>query len=205
MRKALYFSISGLLIIGFGIFMWAKPNTFMNILAFAFAIYILFEGIKGLILYFRIKGRASKALRMSMLVKALMNVAISVITLIVASINREAILNIVVYLFAANFILSSLVDLAEYMMVKRAKLEGIFSSLTLQAALGLLFGILFIIFPQFIGKASLVIIAVIIIAIGIITTSYGIHAYLLDKALKSYAKENHAEAEFVNISADEEK
>ena len=177
----------------------------MNILAFAFALYILFEGIKGLILYFRIKGRASKALRMSMLVKALMNVAISVITLIVASINREAILNIVVYLFAANFILSSLVDLADYMMVKRAKLEGIFSSLTLQAALGLLFGILFIIFPQFIGKASLVIIAVIIIAIGIITTSYGIHAYLLDKALKSYAKETHAEAEFVNISADEEK
>ena len=49
MKKAIYSSILGLLIIALGIFMWANPNAFVNILAFIFALYMLFDGFKALI------------------------------------------------------------------------------------------------------------------------------------------------------------
>ena len=199
MKKAIYSSILGLLIIALGIFMWANPNAFVNILAFIFALYMLFDGFKALISFLKIRKVGNKALRVSMLVKALINIAVALITVIVSMNNKEAILNIVVYLIAANFLLSALVDIADYFMIKRAKLDYGYSSLSMDAVLGFIFGILLIVFPQFIGKAGLVIISVIVIGIGIIACSYGFHSYKMVKVLKSYSKDADSsvhEAEF---------
>ena len=55
MKKAIYSSILGLLIIALGIFMWANPNAFVNILAFIFALYMLFDGFKALISFLKIR------------------------------------------------------------------------------------------------------------------------------------------------------
>ena len=199
MKKAIYSSILGLLIIALGIFMWANPNAFVNILAFIFALYMLFDGMKGLISFLKIRKVGNKALRVSMLVKALINIAVALITVIVSMNNKEAILNIVVYLIAANFLLSAFVDIADYFMIKRAKLDYGYSSLSMDAVLGLVFGILLIVFPQFIGKAGLVIISVIVIGIGIIACSYGFHSYKMVKVFNSYVKDADSsapEAEF---------
>ena len=190
MKKAIYSSILGLLIIALGIFMWANPNAFVNVLAFVFAFYMFFDGLKGLLSFLKIRKQGNKALKISMLAKALVNIAVAIITVIVSINNKEAILNIVVYLIAADFLISALVDLADYYMLKRSKIDFGYSSLSIQSAMGFFFGILFILFPQFIGKAGLVIIAVIIIGFGIIMCSRGFYSYKLAKALDGGGKDS---------------
>lgn len=185
MKRVIYFFLLGIATIALGIFMWARPNTFVNVIAVAFSLYLAFSGFKSLFFYFKLKNKSSKAISNSVLIKALVNLVIGILSMVIIFTKKEAVLNFLVYLIAADLIVSSLVDLVDFFMIRKAKLELVYSSLSLQAALGLVFGILFIVFPQFVGHAGLTIIAVIFIAIGIIISCYAAHLYLLTKALKS--------------------
>lgn len=204
MKKAIYFLALGAMILALGIFMWARPNTFANLIALVVALYILFDGARSLYFYLKVRKKSSKAISNTILSKALLNILISVSALVISYVNREAILNIVVYLIAIDLIAAALIDLADYFLIKKAKMEMLYSSLGVQAALGLVFGALFIIFPQFVGKTGITIIALIVIVAGVIALSYGVHLVMMIKALKNYKKAVETEAEFTEAEPQNE-
>ncbi|MBQ2258964.1 MAG: DUF308 domain-containing protein [Spirochaetales bacterium] len=184
MKKSIFFLLLGLLIIALGVFIWVRPNTFVNVLAIAFSLFIFFMGAKSLMAYFKLKNKGSKALLNTLLIKSLVNMLVATSALIIIFTKKEAVLNLLVYIIAADLIASAFVDLLDSFIIRKAGLDYSYSPLRFQALLGFAFGILFIVFPQFIGKTGLTIIAVIFIVIGLFVSFYAYHVYVLGKMMK---------------------
>ena len=134
--------------------------------------------------YFKLKNKGSKALLNTLLIKSLVNMLVATSALIIIFTKKEAVLNLLVYIIAADLIASAFVDLLDSFIIRKAGLDYSYSPLRFQALLGFAFGILFIVFPQFIGKTGLTIIAVIFIVIGLLVSFYAYHVYVLGKMMK---------------------
>lgn len=199
MKRFIYDLIVALILVGIGIFMIAKPTTFLGVLAIVFALYLIFEGCKSI--YFFIKLRSFQTSgKWVVLIKAVIDILIGIIALVLSINDMTAVSTIVVYMIAATLYLEAITNFVNFFTLRTFIPFAGFGS---EAAFSLLFAILFCLFPQFVTETAVTIIGVIVIASGVVLAVLGFHALSLERTLKKYGitldGKKNAEAEYTEI------
>ncbi len=214
MKRAVYFLVIGLAFIAIGIFMWAKTATFMNVISILFSIYLIFDGGKSLVTLPKLNGVNNKGLKISLVVKAIVEILVGIIAIIVVASHWQAdwrnniALKAMAYLIGVNFLVTAIVDFADWIVLAKNKFKA--GGLLVEAGLDCVFGILFCIFPQNLSHAIIVIIAVLIIIAGVLTGSYAIHSMVMVHTLKKYGidvrlDKQQAVADFEEVKEEDKK
>jgi len=202
MKKFLFYLLASLLLIGVGIFMIALPDRFLGIVVIIFSLFIIFDGLKSFYLLFRVKV-ASSRFRWTMGLKALINSAIGVISIMIAIFNPTTISKILVYLIAADFFATAIVDLFDYMILRTDAL--VTGTLGFEIIISILFGVLFCIFPQFVSHTAVTILAVIVICTGVMAFIIGSYGLYVERTFKKFGidpSKKSAGEEFSEIDDD---
>ena len=198
MKRFLYYSISGLLVIALGIFMIMKPETFANAAIIVFAIYLIANGLRSLYYFLKLR-KAAKAFGISLSAKGFVNTILGLVILIISLSNPNSTLTALVYVAAAGFFVDAFFDVIDMIIVHKYSI--LYSSSGVEALSSIAIGVLLCLFPAAIGKISIYLIAGIVLVLGTLMVSYGIH-YLAFVRLKKKLSKNVKEAE---VEFEEEK
>lgn len=200
MKKFIFSILASLIFIGVGVFMIAMPKAFLGILVIIFSIFLIIGAIKSIVMLFKLKLLNTK-LKLTITFKALLNIVIGVIAIVLAAKNPAAISTILVYLIAIDFFANSIVDMFDYAMLRNLAIPS--GTLGFEIFTSLLFGILFLIFPQIISDIAVTILAVVVICVGVMVALFGIYSFYIDRQFKKFGinrKEGKsAEAEFSEV------
>lgn len=194
MKRFLYYSISGLLVIALGIFMIMKPETFANAAIIVFAIYLIANGLRSL--YYFIKFRkTARVFGITLSAKGFVNTILGLVILIVSLSSPQSTLEYLVYVAAAGFFVDAFFDIIDMIIVHKYTI--LYSSSGVEALSSIAIGVLLCLFPATIGKISIYLIAGIVLVLGTLMVSYGIHYLSFVIFKKKLSKENkEADVEF---------
>ena len=102
-----------------GIYMILCPSTFMAVTLSVFSVYMLFDGIRGIVSIFRFRNMAN-GIRSAVLAKSIAAIGAGV-TIIAISIARPDILiPVFVYIAGAVFLIAGIVNLADFIILSRS-------------------------------------------------------------------------------------
>lgn len=191
MKKYLSWIVSGILLIALGIFMLIMPASVLKVAVIAFGAYTILEGLFSFIASFSV--RKLKNIFMTSMIKALVNLFIGILVIyLAASSSASTVADWVVYLIAANLLLSALAELIEDHIIRKAGL--MMFGLSNGAVLSLIFALIMFLFPQFVNATFFTILAVILIVAGICAILWTIRLIRVIGAVRK--SEKVAEAEF---------
>lgn len=190
MKKFIFNLLAAIILVGVGVFMIAMPEAFLGTLVIIFALFLVLDAIKSLYLIFVIKTDR-RNLKISMGVKAIINAAIGIISIVVSARNPSAIPKLLVYLIAIDFFATALVDISDYVILKRIGFPT--GTMMSEIFMSVLFGILFCIFPQMISDLAVIVLAVVLISIGVIVLISGVYSLYIERTFKKYGINRKAE------------
>ncbi len=166
MRKYIPLLISGLLMIFVGLYMLTNPDGFLTVVISVFGIYLAFEGVKSIFSYFSYRDSLGRRLRSALLAKAAVNIALGLITVIIAAVSPSLIPTVIIYLAAAAFILDGAVDLLDLMSL--SKLGITVPALGLETLLSFVFALILFLFPRFLTGIVMTLFAAVLFASGVL-------------------------------------
>ncbi len=215
MKRFLYFLALGLLLVALGIYIWANPTTFINLVTILLGIYLIFDGLKTFYLLFKISqdskkaglkkanGELAKGIKITMVVKALLNIIIGILGLVIVATSQDAVVKIIMIVIGVDFIVSGIIDLVEYFSFKAKGFDS--GSVLVEGIVGIALGILFCIFPEIIGETALRIVSIVVMMIGVISVCHAIYSLVLANQLKKYginpAKKKIQDAKFEEVDS----
>lgn len=192
MKKYLGWIVSGILLIALGIFMLCMPASVLKVAVIAFGVYTILEGLFSFIASFSVRNL--KNIFMTSMIKALVNLFIGILVIyLAASSSAAAVADWVVYLIAANLLLSALAELLEDHVLRKAGLTMF--GLSSGAILSLIFALVMFLFPQFVNATFFTVLAVILIVSGICAILWTIRLIRVVGAVKKAEKVTEAEYE----------
>lgn len=202
LKKFFSLLLSAIVLICVGIFMIAMPDAFLGIVVIVFSLFLALDGLKSIYLIFKTKI-GSRGFKWTMGIKALINIAIGVTAIVLAAQDPATVSSILVYLIAADFFATALVDLFDYTLLRRMALPA--GSLGIEIIASILFGVLFCLFPQFISHTAVTILAVVVICMGAMSFISAIYALYIDRTFNKYGiNRNEAKSADVEYSEVEE-
>ena len=200
MKKFFSYMLTAIVLALVGVFMVIKPDTFLGIVVIVFSLFLILDGIKSLYMLLRVKIHSLR-FKWTMGIKALVNVSIGVISIIIAIKNPTMISNILVYLIAIDFFATAIIDLFDYIILRGDSL--VTGTLGVEILISTLFGILFCLFPQFISHTAVTILAVVIICLGVMSGVIAFYALYVDRTFKKLGidrnKLKSAEVEYTEV------
>ena len=137
MKNSIYYFVSGLIAVLFGVFIILNPNAVVNIAAFLFSVVLLIKGLRTLFNSIRFDSVSSKVsvngveinvdskkrVRKTMYINALISVTVGLVALIIsiiAMVNKtSSIMKIVVYIVASGFLFSGITGILENRRIKK--------------------------------------------------------------------------------------
>ena len=140
MKKYLPLLISGLLMIFIGLYMILRPSGFLSVVISAFGIYLIIDGVRTLLGAYRLKDIFGKGIRSVSMGKALLNMIAGIVVIIIAVAAPSLIPTMLVYLVAAAFVITGIVDVIELVVLSRAEIPA--ASLGLETILSFVFAII---------------------------------------------------------------
>jgi len=183
-----------------GVFMVIKPDAFLGIVVIVFSLFLILDGIKSLYMLLRVKIHSLR-FKWTMGIKALVNVSIGVISIIIAIKKPTMISNILVYLIAIDFFATAIIDLFDYIILRGDSL--VTGTLGVEILISTLFGILFCLFPQFISHTAVTILAVVIICLGVMSGVIAFYSLYVERTFKKLGidrnKLKSAEVEYTEV------
>ena len=192
MKKYISYIASGLLLIALGILFILAPAAVVKIGVIAFGIYNIIEALTALVTSYKFKN-ISGIVRFN-LVKTLINLFISILVVYFAAISPGAsVASWVVWLIAANLLLTGISEVAETYVIKKSGFDEIFYYGS-SGWLYIVFAILMFIFPNFINSTVLLILGAVIITSGIFVILWSIKLWSVMR--KFSENEKIAEAEW---------
>lgn len=211
MKNSIYYFVSGLIAVLFGVFIILNPNAVVNIAAFLFSVVLLIKGLRTLFNSIRFDSVSSKVsvngveinvdskkrVRKTMYINALISVTVGLIALIIsiiAMVNKtSSIMKIVVYIVASGFLFSGITGIFENRRIKKwTGLEDLIGEKTL---FHLIVALVLFVFPSLIGNVFMNILGALVVAFGVLYFAWGIY---LIKAKKTLEKMEKKEAEDVS-------
>lgn len=183
MKKFIFNLLTAIILVGVGIFMIAMPEAFLGTLVIVFASLLVLDAIKSLYMVFAIKAK-SRNLKITMAVKAVINAAIGIVAIVMAARNPSTVSKVIVYLIAIDFFATALVDISDYIVLKHIGFPT--GTMFTEIVMSILFGVLFCIFPQVISDLAIIVLAVVLIAIGVIILISGVYNLYIERTLKKY-------------------
>ena len=211
MKNSIYYFISGIIVVVFGIFVILNPSAVVNIAAFLFSVVLLLKGLRTLFNTLRFDNVASKVsingieinidtkkgVRKTMYLNAFISLLVGlndVIISIVAMVKKSSsIMKIVVYVVASGFLVSGVTGILENRKMK--SWTGLDEAIGEKTIFQLIVALVLFIFPSLIGNVFMNILGAIVVAFGALYFAWGVY---LIKAKKTLERMEKKEAEDVS-------
>ena len=211
MKNSIYYFISGIIVVVFGVFVILNPSAVVNIAAFLFSVVLLLKGLRTLFNTLRFDSVASKVringieinidtkkgVRKTMYINALISVLVGLIALIISIVamvkKRSSIMKLVVYVVASGFLVSGVTGILENRKMK--SWTGLDEAIGEKTIFQLIVALVLFIFPSLIGNVFMNILGAIVVAFGALYFAWGVY---LIKAKKTLEKMEKKEAEDVS-------
>ena len=211
MKNSIYYFISGIIVVVFGVFVILNPSAVINIAAFLFSVVLLLKGLRTLFNTLRFDSVASKVringieinidtkkgVRKTMYINALISVLVGLIALIISIVamvkKSSSIMKIVVYVVASGFLVSGVTGILENRKMK--SWTGLDEAIGEKTIFQLIVALVLFIFPSLIGNVFMNILGAIVVAFGALYFSWGVY---LIKAKKTLEKMEKKEVEDVS-------
>ena len=211
MKNSIYYFISGIIVVVFGVFVILNPSAVVNIAAFLFSVVLLLKGLRTLFNTLRFDSVASKVringieinidtkkgVRKTMYINALISVLVGLIALIISIVamvkKSSSIMKIVVYVVASGFLVSGVTGILENRKMK--SWTGLDEAIGEKTIFQLIVALVLFIFPSLIGNVFMNILGAIVVAFGALYFAWGVY---LIKAKKTLEKMEKKEAEDVS-------
>ena len=211
MKISIYYFISGIIVVVFGIFVILNPSAVVNIAAFLFSVVLLLKGLRTLFNTLRFDNVASKVsingieinidtkkgVRKTMYINALISVLVGLIALIISIVamvkKSSSIMKIVVYVVASGFLVSGVTGILENRKMK--SWTGLDEAIGEKTIFQFIVALVLFIFPSLIGNVFMNILGAIVVAFGALYFAWGVY---LIKAKKTLEKMEKKEAEDVS-------
>ena len=211
MKNSIYYFISGIIVVVFGVFVILNPSVVVNIAAFLFSVVLLLKGLRTLFNTLRFDSVASKVringieinidtkkgVRKTMYINALISVLVGLIALIISIVamvkKSSSIMKIVVYVVASGFLVSGVTGILENRKMK--SWTGLAEAIGEKTIFQLIVALVLFIFPSLIGNVFMNILGAIVVAFGALYFAWGVY---LIKAKKTLEKMEKKEAEDVS-------
>ena len=211
MKNSIYYFISGIIVVVFGVFVILNPSAVVNIAAFLFSVVLLLKGLRTLFNTRRFDSVASKVringieinidtkkgVRKTMYINALISVLVGLIALIISIVamvkKSSSIMKIVVYVVASGFLVSGVTGILENRKMK--SWTGLDEAIGEKTIFQLIVALVLFIFPSLIGNVFMNILGAIVVAFGALYFAWGVY---LIKAKKTLERMEKKEAEDVS-------
>ena len=211
MKNSIYYFISGIIVVVFGIFVILNPSAVVNIAAFLFSVVLLLKGLRTLFNTLRFDNVASKVsingieinidtkkgVRKTMYLNAFISLLVGLIALIISIVamvkKSSSIMKIVVYVVASGFLVSGVTGILENRKMK--SWTGLDEAIGEKTIFQLIVALVLFIFPSLIGNVFMNILGAIVVAFGALYFAWGVY---LIKAKKTLEKMEKKEAEDVS-------
>ena len=211
MKNSIYYFISGIIVVVFGVFVILNPSVVVNIAAFLFSVVLLLKGLRTLFNTLRFDSVASKVringieinidtkkgVRKTMYINALISVLVGLIALIISIVamvkKSSSIMKIVVYVVASGFLVSGVTGILENRKMK--SWTGLDEAIGEKTIFQLIVALVLFIFPSLIGNVFMNILGAIVVAFGALYFAWGVY---LIKAKKTLEKMEKKETEDVS-------
>ena len=211
MKNSIYYFVSGIIVVIFGVFVILNPNAVVNIAAFLFSVVLLLKGMRTFVNTLRFDNVASKVsingieinidskkeVRKTMFLNAFISVLIGLIALIISIVamvrKSSSIMKIVVYVVASGFLISGVTGILENRKMK--SWTGMNEVIGEKTLFHLIVSLVLFIFPSLIGNVFMNILGAVVVTFGALYFAWGVY---LIKAKKTLEKMEKKEAEDVS-------
>ena len=211
MKNSIYYFISGIIVVVFGIFVILNPSAVVNIAAFLFSVVLLLKGLRTLFNTLRFDNVASKVsingieinidtkkgVRKTMYLNAFISLLVGLIALIISIVamvkKSSSIMKILVYVVASGFLVSGVTGILENRKMK--SWTGLDEAIGEKTIFQLIVALVLFIFPSLIGNVFMNILGAIVVAFGALYFAWGVY---LIKAKKTLERMEKKEAEDVS-------
>lgn len=192
-RNLLLTMIFSILIVALGLFIMIKGQSLLLVVIFLFGIVAIVNGVKELILVSRFSD--FKSTRLTSMISAIISIIIGAFILVYPYFSQLMAMTIILYLFAAQLIISSLSRLISVFTIKKNKLEG-YSLSFLPVVSNILIAVIFILFPKQVTNFFLKFVGVLVTLFGLGLFFWSFKMRSVEKKLKK--EEIEGEAEVLN-------
>ena len=211
MKNSIYYFVSGIMVVIFGVFVILNPSAVVNIAAFLFSVVLLLKGMRTFVNTLRFDNVASKVsingieinidskkeVRKTMFLNAFISVLIGLIALIISIVamvrKSSSIMKIVVYVVASGFLISGVTGILENRKMK--SWTGMNEVIGEKTLFHLIVALVLFIFPSLIGNVFMNILGAVVVTFGALYFAWGVY---LIKAKKTLEKMEKKEAEDVS-------
>ena len=211
MKNSIYYFVSGIIVVIFGVFVILNPSAVVNIAAFLFSVVLLLKGMRTFVNALRFDNVASKVsingieinidskkeVRKTMYLNAFISVLIGLIALIISIVammrKSSSIMKIVVYVVASGFLISGVTGILENRKMK--SWTGMNEVIGEKTLFHLIVALVLFIFPSLIGNVFMNILGAVVVTFGALYFAWGVY---LIKAKKTLEKMEKKEAEDVS-------
>ena len=168
-----------------GIYMILCPSTFMAVTLSVFSVYMIFDGIRGIVSFFRFRDLPG-GVRSAVLGKSIVAIAAGIMIIAISIARPDLLIPVFVYIAGAVFLAAGIVDLCDYIMLSRRGIK--FGYLGIEVVFLFLLAILLFLFPVFIGSTVITVFAALIFASGAVSVTSGVYSILLQRRIRTIVR-----------------
>ena len=219
MKNSIYYFISGIIVVVFGVFVILNPSVVVNIAAFLFSVVLLLKGLRTLFNTLRFDSVASKVringieinidtkkgVRKTMYINALISVLVGLIALIISIVamvkKSSSIMKIVVYVVASGFLVSGVTGILENRKMK--SWTGLDEAIGEKTIFQLIVALVLFIFPSLIGNVFMNILGAIVVAFGALYFAWGVYLIKAKKTLEKMEKKGAEDVSWKDVDNSE--
>lgn len=219
MKNSIYYFISGIIVVVFGVFIILNPSAVVNIAAFLFSVVLLLKGFRTLFNTLRFDSVASKVsingieinidskkgVRKTMYLNAFISVLVGLIALIISIVamvkKSSSIMKIVVYVVASGFLVSGVTGILENRKMK--SWTGLDEAIGEKTIFQLIVALVLFIFPSLIGNVFMNILGAIVVAFGALYFAWGVYLIKAKKTLEKMEKKGAEDVSWKDVDNSE--
>ena len=220
MKNSIYYFISGIIVVVFGIFVILNPSAVVNIAAFLFSVVLLLKGLRTLFNTLRFDNVASKVsingieinidtkkgVRKTMYLNAFISLLVGLIALIISIVamvkKSSSIMKIVVYVLASGFLVSGVTGILENRKMK--SWTGLDEAIGEKTIFQLIVALVLFIFPSLIGNVFMNILGAIVVAFGALYFAWGVYLIEAKKTLERMEKKEAEDVSWKDVDNTEQ-
>ena len=202
MKNSIYYFVSGIIVVIFGVFVILNPSAVVNIAAFLFSVVLLLKGMRTFVNALRFDNVASKVsingieinidskkeVRKTMYLNAFISVLIGLIALIISIVamvrKSSSIMKIVVYVVASGFLISGVTGILENRKMK--SWTGMNEVIGEKTLFHLIVALVLFIFPSLIGNVFMNILGAVVVTFGALYFAWGVYLIKAKKRPKMF-------------------
>lgn len=178
--------ISAALIMALGIYIIVLPGNFLAAVALALSLYMVFDGIRSLLTGLRFRHLAFR-LVLPAFIKGGFNLLLGLVLTLVVLRNRQSLALWLVYLIAADLLLTAAVDGLECFFLHKAREDR--GSLLVDAVFSAVLSVLLFIFPSITASVFFSVAGAVVFAGGVLLLYSQINSWVVRRRYQNHRKE----------------